>query len=99
MSPAVTSYVLEVAPSMSMQLPPVSSQRCHWYASSIGCVPVHLPKDAPSVSPSVGGAPESEGGTVFAGGSALAGGTASTVGVAMTVACDLALAVAPFASI
>ena len=48
-SSATVSYVVPSAPGMSAQA--VASQRCHWYASVIGCVPVHVPASAVSVAP------------------------------------------------
>src|SRR5215212_3298137 len=50
----VRTYVFCVAPLMSEQLPPVWSQRRHWYANAIGCPPVHVPGFAVSVWPCCG---------------------------------------------
>src|SRR5262249_26222818 len=44
-------YVLPLAPMMSAQLPPLESQRRHWYENVIGCVPDQVPGFAVSVSP------------------------------------------------
>src|SRR4051794_14024444 len=51
---------------MSAQLPPVPSQRLHWYLKVIGAVPVHVPSVVVRVCPSVG-VPEIVGGAVFVG--------------------------------
>src|SRR3954451_12536335 len=51
---------------MSAQLPPVPSQRLHWYLKVIGVVPVQVPSVVVRVCPSVG-VPEIVGGAVFVG--------------------------------
>src|ERR671936_9804 len=52
---------------MSEQFAPAVSQRRHWYAYEIGCVPDQLPGLAVSVCPCCG-VPEMVGGAVFRGG-------------------------------
>src|ERR671914_260210 len=52
---------------MFAQLPPLRSQRCHWYAYVIGAVPVQLPFEAVSVSPALA-SPEIRGFDVLDGG-------------------------------
>src|SRR5581483_5116736 len=59
-------YVFVLAPEMSEQLPPFSSQRRHWYEYVIGAVPLHSPGSAVSVEPTCG-VPEIVGGEVLAG--------------------------------
>ena len=68
-SAEVAAYVRAVAPAVLAQLPPFPSQRCHWYANDIGCVPSQLPGLAVSTSPSRG-VPEIEGGAVLRGATA-----------------------------
>src|SRR5213076_1575259 len=57
-------YVLSLAPPMFEQLPPVASQRRHWYAKLIGAVPFHWPGLAVTTLPSCG-VPEMVGGDWF----------------------------------
>jgi hypothetical protein len=65
-SPELTAYAAVVAPRMFVQLLPPASQRRHWYAYEIGCVPVHAPGSAVSVFPSCA-MPVIVGGDVFDG--------------------------------
>jgi hypothetical protein len=62
-----TRYVVAVAPPMFTHEAPDPSQRRHWYAYAIGCVPVHVPATAVSVWPT-SGVPLIVGGAVFVGG-------------------------------
>ena len=50
-SAATAVYDCELAPAMSLQLLPDESQRRHWYAYEIGCVPDHVPGSADSTCP------------------------------------------------
>ena len=77
-SAAVTTYVDAVAPVMSPQVPPRSSQRRHRYAKLAG-FPDHEPLPAVRVWPTWA-APETVGGVVFAGGDEPVGCTTAVVG-------------------
>src|SRR5919201_3786329 len=65
-SAVVRTYVFPVAPLMFEQLPPVRSQRRHWYENVSGCCPVHVPLFAVSVAPTCG-VPLMVGGAVLCG--------------------------------
>src|SRR5918994_5266436 len=80
-SAAVRTYVFPVAPLMSEQLPPVRSQRRHWYENVIGCCPVQAPVFAVRVWPTCG-VPLMVGGAVSRG----RAGAACTIAVAFDVA-------------
>ena len=54
-----------MAPAMSTQLPPLASQRCHWYANEVG-ESVQVPLPAVSVPPTAGD-PETVGALEFCG--------------------------------
>jgi hypothetical protein len=80
-------YDEAVALEMSAQLPPVESQRFHWYAYAVG-LPDHEPGVPFSAFPTCG-VPEIDGSAVFEGGDTGAGGDVTTA-----VAADVAVAVA-----
>jgi len=56
---------------MSAQFAPLVSQRRHWYAYEIGCVPDQLPGEAVSTCPACA-VPEIVGAPVFEGGVSVA---------------------------
>ena len=74
--------MLPVAPGMSVQFAPEASQRCHWWVTSIGPVPVQAPSCAVSVPPSVAG-PVTLGAPVLAGASATTASVAGDVAVSV----------------
>ena len=65
MSSFFSTYVLSVAPPMFEQLPPLASQRRHWYTNEVG-EPLHVPLLVVSVLPSWA-VPEIVGGDWFPG--------------------------------
>ena len=69
-SAEATTYVCEVAPTMSAQFTPAESHRRHRYAYEIGAVPDQDPGLAVSVCPTCG-VPEIDGGDVFTGGTSV----------------------------
>jgi len=69
-SAATGAYVPDVAPTMSAQLAPPASHRCHWKAKLVGA-PSHEPVPAVRSCPSWG-APETVGGDVLVGAPAAA---------------------------
>jgi hypothetical protein len=78
---AVTVYVAAVAPATDEQAPPAESQRRHWNAYVIGCVPDQTPVEAVSGCPSCA-VPLMTGVDVAAGGEAAATTTADWAVVA-----------------
>ena len=66
-SAEVSPYVCATAVSMFPQFAPPESQRRHWYANEIGCVPDHVPGSADNVCPACP-LPETVGTAVFTGG-------------------------------
>src|SRR5436190_22683894 len=61
---------------MSLQLPPPASQRRHWYAYEIGCVPDHEPGSADKTCPACA-KPLTVGNELFAGATGAAATTSS----------------------
>src|SRR5579864_1102828 len=49
-SPGVSVYVDDIAPTTAVQLAPVASQRRHWYENDVGA-PLHVPTELVSVCP------------------------------------------------